>query len=386
MLNGLFCKWSLPCSTPPNRVLPAGPNLYGNGLCLQARAKRQIESARNGPRHGQGYERIGFTLVELLVVIAIIGILIALLLPAVQAAREAARRVQCTNNLKQIGVALHNYHSTYGRFPMGGQMNEQMSWWYSILPYHEESAVFEALVAGHDFCGTPVGPENGPAMSGVAPAMWFCPSSPLGKFNTRGDMPGVVGVPSYVGIRGSVWRVSDGGEIPDIDTTRCWPNLPLGWVTNNGILYSHSDTKMADIPDGSSHTMIVGEQSDWGIALNTGAEFDIRSSHYDGAFWGGANNGGASRTPKLEDQFGGGAYTSIRWPFNRKTFARKDVYPDGCPGSLSIKSACPIQSAHPQGAHLLFADGSVNFLSETISMQVQSRMATRNGGEFLDSL
>jgi prepilin-type processing-associated H-X9-DG protein len=285
-----------------------------------------------------------------------------------------------------IGLALHNYHDGNARFPMGGQMNEQMSWWYSILPYHEESAVFDALVAGHDFCGTPVGPaeENRLAMSDFVSAIWFCPSSPLGKFNTRSDSPVVVGVPTYIGIRGSAWRVSEGGEIPDIETTIAahWPaGDNLGWVTNNGILFSHSDTRISNIRDGLSHTMIVGEQSDWGIALDTGAIFDIRSSHYDGAFWGGWNDGGPSRTPALEDQMGGGAYTSIRWPFNRKAFAELNAWGDGCGSNTSVKANCPIQSAHAQGAHVLFADGSVNFLSEKISMRVQSGIATRNNGD-----
>ena len=341
MLNALFCKLRLPCSTPPNRVLPAGPNLYGNGLCPETRAKRQIESAKNGSPHGQGYERIGFTLVELLVVIAIIGVLVALLLPAVQAAREAARMAQCKNNLKQIGVALQNYHSAYARFPMGGQMNERMSWWYFILPYHEESAIFDALVTGEDFCGTPAFLANEDTMRNFSPPLWFCPSSTLGKFNTRThppDPPYNVGVPTYAGIRGSVWRVSEGGEILDIDTTVSAPGYNLGWVTNNGILYSHSDTKIADIQDGSSHTIIVGEQSDWGFALDTGAEFDIRSSHYDGAFWGGFNDGlGPSRrTPALEDQFGGGAHTSIRWPFNRKRLPQRML------GATAVPSVLPL--------------------------------------------
>ena len=107
---------------------------------------------RLGPQRASGPHRAGFTLVELLVVIAIIGILIALLLPAVQAAREAARRAQCTNNLKQFGLAVHNYHDTYGSFPMGWMIDTSHSgnpsgwgWQVYLMPFMEQGTLFDAM-------------------------------------------------------------------------------------------------------------------------------------------------------------------------------------------------------------------------------------------------
>src|SRR5688572_28592874 len=105
--------------------------------------------------HRVSLRRSGFTLVELLVVIAIIGILIALLLPAVQAAREAARRTQCSNNLKQIGLGLQNYHSAHKSFPPGGVLrnNQGHSWWLLICPYVEETSIYQRFQLNNDTTG-----------------------------------------------------------------------------------------------------------------------------------------------------------------------------------------------------------------------------------------
>ena len=339
----------------------------------------------------------GFTLVESLVVIAIIGILVALLLPAVQAAREAARRIQCQNNLKQQGLALHNFHDAHGVFPIGGQALLRFTWWYDILPYIEQSAKFDELEDGYDYCGTSAvaAGANNARVHNYFPALWYCPSSPLPKYSYRN--PNVrAGVPTYAGIMGSVWRVSDGGEIPNTEVVG--NPTPMfgdqGLMTNNGILYGHSDTRIVHITDGTTMTMIVGEQSDWGVDSTTGAKLEIRTSMFDGAFAGTLNLG--NRTPAIADQWPGGPVTGIRYPLNQKVFP-SDNSQSGFPSSSGLIAGTvgvgrtispngPIQSVHASGANVLMADGSVRFLDESITIRLLSRLATKSEGKVISGL
>ena len=139
--------------------------------------------------------RRAFTLVELLVVIAIIGVLVGLLLPAVQAARESARRSSCQNNLKQIGLGLHNYHDSFDAFPIGAATASAggwgVSWWMRILPYIDESAVFNRITfsgpnTGWTCCGSAEGAANGVVMQSATIKSAACPSSPLEKKRDTG--------------------------------------------------------------------------------------------------------------------------------------------------------------------------------------------------------
>ena len=133
-----------------------------------------------------------FTLIELLVVVAIIAILMALLLPAVQKVREAANKMRCQNNLKQIGVALHNYCQGHGAFPESGQYYWKNSWHIEVLPYLEEEAIYRRLVfefpPPYDYpfwmTNTPY-PSNEAILNGYAPSVFWCPASPLDKFEPR---------------------------------------------------------------------------------------------------------------------------------------------------------------------------------------------------------
>src|SRR3954454_21844016 len=120
--------------------------------------------------------RHGFTLIELLVVIAIIGVLVALLLPAVQMAREAARRTQCTNNLKQMGIAMHNHHDTEGTFPYGAFNSPQSTWTFRVLPYLEQTAIFNALNMTKQWYQA----ENNTVV-GMTISLFLCPSDPGGN-------------------------------------------------------------------------------------------------------------------------------------------------------------------------------------------------------------
>ena len=162
--------------------------------------------------------RKGFTLIELLVVIAIIAILVALLLPAVQQAREAARRSQCKNNLKQIGIALHNYHDVFSTLPNGTVASAVggwgTSWWPRILPYTDQAGLFEALTFDGAHPGwthntgaeggfpTSAGFRNGRAATGNPISLMLCPSSSLAKLRDAGG-GNRINTPHYIGIGGA---------------------------------------------------------------------------------------------------------------------------------------------------------------------------------------
>ena len=310
--------------------------------------------------------------------ITIIGILIALLLPAVQAAREAARRMQCANNLKQIGLALHNYMAAIGVFPSGeypqpvglGSGNYGPGWAYSILPQMERQAVFDNIDPRY-----PEQPLTGPVTHQAAlctdiPA-YRCPSSrhavklmleAAATPNSDGFSLNDLGLLEYVGIAGSDRKPPYGPSDIAAPNTKC----------TGGTLYYLSCTAPADIVDGLSNTMVVGEYSD----LTKGEEY--------------AGNGGIG---DIEYPWSAGAShvgTSIAWGY-----IAKDVgYPPNSPVYFKQASwnPCPacqtpavdtevqsaLKSAHPGGIHALMADGSIHFINDAINIEVYKDLADRN--------
>jgi len=194
----------------------------------------------------------GFTLVELLVVIAIIGILIALLLPAVQAAREAARRMSCTSNLKNIALAAQNYHDTYGRFPMGqvyetpqGDPLSGWGWGAGLLPFIEQGSLGKMI----DFDLTWDAPVNAAALETSLP-IFNCPSSIKPDNQPHDDLN--PGTSSYVGVSGA-FKLSQ-------QTTRKLESMGYSArKIQNGTFFRNSEVKMSQASDGTSNTFIVGE-------------------------------------------------------------------------------------------------------------------------------
>ncbi len=220
----------------------------------------------NGPRRG-------FTLVELLVVIAIIGILVGLLLPAVQAAREAARRMQCTNNLKQIGLALQNYQSTYSSLPAGcnglpstaNQFNGHgWTWHASILPFMEQNTLYNA-VQGPDGMGNELGDQNTGkplVVKATTLSVFWCPSQPDVR---GGSQKNGYQTCNYNGNMGT--RIGNGNDdciCTGIATLADMQTKPWGCMNGNGIFYVRSRTRFADVTDGLSNTIFVSEVPDSG--------------------------------------------------------------------------------------------------------------------------
>jgi len=307
-----------------------------------------------------------FTLVELLVVITIIGILIALLLPAVQAAREAARRMQCANGFRQVGIAMHNYHAAHRSFPPGlimgtsatpaacgtpmGRYYGGFSWSVFILPYIEQQQVYDMVdfiqADSPSYGFSYFEPEN-PANPGkntrkagetVIPA-YLCPSDPQGgelvtccswdSPNTPEDLRQT----NMVGVADSQEFTCDGGN---------W--WPLQYRLADGMMAERQPCRIADVTDGTSNTLMIGEVTGGGAG-----------SHLS-RFWISWNIGDTAN--------------GINGPF---------TVPGG--GKLVSHHATDPSSFHPGGCHFAFGDGSVHFIAETIDSVTLAALTTRAEGD-----
>jgi prepilin-type N-terminal cleavage/methylation domain-containing protein/prepilin-type processing-associated H-X9-DG protein len=368
----------------------------------------------------------GFTLIELLVVIAIIGVLISLLLPAVQSAREAARRAQCTNNLKQIGLALHNFESARGAFPRSGE--HPVTWtdgkvyksqdfhsaFTLLLPYMEQNAPFNAfnLQTRYNL------PANFTASS-VAISAFLCPTNPLesdrgggaGRDN-RGYGCADYAICPYTEMD-TLGRPSDNpayGQAPGARqlslaalTSGAYPtSLYTNFTASGGTTYVsatktvHLDpakgtidpywngSSIASISDGTSNSMAVYEDTGrspkmWetvgqNLAASTGGYLDPVTGEAR-CHWRWAEPDSASGISKLVNNNRGAGIVLGR-PAN----------PGECPWNAhDCGPNNEVFSFHPGGANCAFADGSVRFLKETVSGLVLRALLTKNEGEVLSA-
>jgi prepilin-type N-terminal cleavage/methylation domain-containing protein len=334
--------------------------------------------------------RCGFTLVELLVVIAIIGILIALLLPAVQAAREAARRSQCSNNLRQLGIALQGYHDTYIALPMGARRPAVNSWgtsfYVSLLPYIEQKALFDnwpwgstdGYTAGNTGLrgGANINVAGGPSVNviGVSIPSFRCPSSPLPVFSTGNNE---VCMASYAGIMGAVENQGAFVETRQrACCTCCGGAATTGILSGGGMLLMHQSAGLRDCTDGTSNTLILGETSDW--ALDTsGNKYHVDPSWPHGWPMGTANSAPITGPPPgTSTDMRPFNLTAIRYPIGTRDWGLPGVYDNH--GSNN-----PLLSAHPGGAMATLCDASVRFLSNTMDLITLKYLATRDDGQVI---
>jgi prepilin-type N-terminal cleavage/methylation domain-containing protein/prepilin-type processing-associated H-X9-DG protein len=369
--------------------------------------------------------RRGFTLIELLVVIAIIAVLIALLLPAVQSAREAARRMQCTNNLKQIGLAMHNYHTANNSFPLGCSANPQapgspypqIAVWNSwsaqamMLGYLEQAPVYNAInFSWGCFPGSPANGVNQTAAN-ISLAMFLCPSDPnAGPGQNADTSNGGGSLNSYAACFGTD---ATGGDYAWNNTSdQYYHQDPMG---SPGLFAYGISYGVQACTDGTSNTVAFAE---WLVGDGKGPS----GSHYRGNI---EMNDGTSITglqnvqtnPQLtltslqqcatkfqNEPFSNSAtvtdYKGWRWSIGCYGFAAFNTIQTpsdsqyatgGCQngstneawanGAWSIGAA----SAHPGGANVLLGDGHVTFIKSSVSRQTWWNMGTKAGGEVISS-
>lgn len=289
-----------------------------------------------------GSRKRGFTLVELLVVIAIIGILVALLLPAVQAAREAGRRMQCGNNLHQMAIAAQNYHDTFRVFPPGFILPNKVLWSGLLLPQLEQNTIYDSLSFSAPWASGP----NAVACSTLL-SVFRCPSAPVAKHTS------VQGITDRVPC---TYLACATGLAPN----ESGPPPVAGGSNMDGMFFFNSHVKLRDVLDGTSSTVAIGESL---------FDTDVRGIDHGGTVhivdhW---YIGSPLINPSDVSESIGSTAVPVNRIFDQSAF-------------IDEKELC-FSSHHPGGAQVSFADGHVSMIAETIDVVVWSALGTRARGE-----
>jgi prepilin-type N-terminal cleavage/methylation domain-containing protein/prepilin-type processing-associated H-X9-DG protein len=364
---------------------------------------------------GWGMRRKGFTLVELLVVIAIIAVLISLLLPAVQSAREAARRTQCTNNLKQIGLSLHNYHSTYQSFPPGALWgrrgdgttanNRDFSAFVRLLGFSEQTALYNAAnFSVACFNDAAYGDRVNSTTTLTRLALMLCPSSPPPGWNHLGS-----------GAVFNAQRAPGGNYFASVGATMEFAGQQSGGPPN-GIFEFVGDLGrthgIVEVTDGTSQTIAFSE---WKTGSGSPTAITIPSDIiFLGTFPAGtARNNGSLSMPALSAsflpwiqqcaaaaklpgvRFGKTPTLGENWSLGLVGYSMGNLllgpnpkYPNcsvNASGTLQSPGVWGMSSFHPGGANVLLADGSVRFLKDSVALPTIWALGTRAGGEVISA-
>lgn len=320
---------------------------------------------------GRGGRRLAFTLTELLIVIAALGILAALLSPAVQSARESSRAAACRNNLKQVGIALLNYESMRRHFPKGAEGRYDrvlsptymvgLSWWAEALPYMEQGNVADRL----DRIGPNPGwvylnAHNGELANGFAPTFWFCPSSSVERFVKSGGFQ--IAAPSYAGISGATSH----DDFPETRVSRCCRSD--GEISAGGVLVPNTVISARQITDGFAKTLLLGEQSDFAFT-QTGQPRPIGAAFVLGWI---AGSKAIGVPPEYGDwQSPSYNLTTVRYGLNEHRYDLPGIY-------IDVGANNPLLSAHPTVVNLLYCDGSVHAVNDSLEVALLKSLATRD--------
>jgi len=293
----------------------------------------------------------GFTLVELLVVIAIIGILVALLLPAVNSAREAARRIQCANNVKQLGLAMHAYHSAHGAFPPSSSwgsrsVHDGFSFHTFLLPFIEELSTFNQIDLD-----SAIGSSINVRLATRVAQVMTCPSYPAGEIDVISGEPGDWIVTNYTGVLGAGRHSDDRVILPD---TQC------GNYFTDGLFVFGPDrvVRAKNVLDGLSHTLAIGERT-YNLRVWTRGMIYYKSPRFPSRIC-------TTSAKNIIHPINSDEKVLCYHPCKTRTLPFNDLF---------------FGSFHPGGAQFVFGDGSVRFLAETMGLELYRNLASAVGGE-----